>query len=60
MLKIDSSKVNVSIEGKKAKVEFSMKENDFKILSAISKPFSEKVKSLVDVELEMKNKESKK
>ncbi|MBU2522840.1 MAG: peptidylprolyl isomerase [Nanoarchaeota archaeon] len=60
MLKIDASKVKIGLEGKKATIEFDLKENEFKILNAIVKPFSEKVKSLVDVELEIKNKESKK
>lgn len=60
MLKMDASKLNVEVQGNKAVIEFSMKEHDFKVFQAVSKPFSEKVKSLTGLDLELKNKESKK
>lgn len=59
VLKIDSSKVRIEVVGKKATMEFDLKENEFKILNAIAKSFSEKVNALVDVELEIKNKGTK-
>jgi len=59
LLKIDSSKVKIEVVGNKATMEFDLKENEFKILSAVSKSFSERIKDLVEVDLEIKNKGSK-
>jgi len=55
LLKIDSSMVKIDVKDKKSELTFSLKDNEFKILQQISKPFSEKVKSLVGVDVELKN-----
>jgi len=60
ILRIDPSDVRIEIREKKAELEFNLKENEFKILKELSKPFSEKIKSLVSVDIELKNQGSKK
>jgi len=47
--------VKIEVKENKAIAEFKLKEAEFKILKEISKPFSEKVKSLVGIELELVN-----
>jgi len=57
-LKIDSSKLNVTLDGAKAVVEFDSDEKAFKFYQELFKGVSEKAKSLIGLEFELKNKKS--
>ena len=57
-LRLDSSKLDVKIEGNKAVAAFDVKDDEFKFYEEIFKSLSEKARSLLDLEFELKNKNS--